>query len=273
MIAILIIAIAGSGCLEQTSIDNGDIKPENQDIPESLDQYYTAYPPEYLLKMFELSESMVGITVNIQQGDMENAAESFKTFSEDYSDNAQMVPEWQDYYNQTAVEDLGAALDAEDIPGVYKAIEEVGGTCAVCHKDTMPPVWIKYSWQDFRTVDINTPEGPLPWRQAKMMYVQAGFDGIGVNIKEGDQPGVNQSFALFESMFDNMAKACDVCHISEPRYYVSEDITGMIETMGQEINAGNLTSAEGIRQGIGAQSCHRCHVLHVPAQYAKEGGN
>ena len=43
-------------------------------------------------------------------------------------------------------------------------------------------------------------------------------------------------------------------------------------TMGKEIDAGNLTAAENIRQGIGAQSCYACHVLHMPAQFEKAAG-
>ena len=47
---------------------------------------------------------------------------------------------------------------------------------------------------------------------------------------------------------------------------------GMIDTLGQEIDAGNLTAAENLRQGIGAQSCYACHVLHMPAQFEKVAG-
>lgn len=96
-----------------------------------------------------------------------------------------------------------------------------------------------------------------------------GFDGIGVNIKNGNQSGAKQSFVLFSAMFDSLNSTCTSCHPSSPRYYVSADVRTMINKMGKEINAGNLSEAEGIRQAIGMESCYRCHVLHMPAQFAK----
>lgn len=139
----------------------------------------------------------------------------------------------------------------------------------------MPAVWNKYNWKDFRNVTISTtnPEEPqLPWAAAKMKYLVAGFDGIGVNIQQGNQAGAKKSFELFTKMFNNTKQACSSCHATERRYYVSDDIMGMIRKMGREIDAGNLTSAENIRQGIGAQSCYACHVLHLPAQFEKVAG-
>ena len=67
-----------------------------------------------------------------------------------------------------------------------------------------------------------------------------------------------------------MNATCSSCHVSAPKYYVSADVQAMISAMGQEINTGNLSAARRIQQGIGMESCYRCHVLHMPAQFAKE---
>ena len=274
---IIISLIAISGCLtdKNTEVVN---EPEDKGLPQSLDQYYQSVPPqppEYLLKMYELGGTMVGISVNIQQEDMANATKSYAAFYENYKNSAEMVPEWKDYYDNEAVERMGDALETGDIPGVFQSMGEVGAGCANCHKDTMPAVWSKYIWKDFREVMINTPnpeEPQLPWAAAKMKYLVAGFDGIGINIKQGNQAGAQQSFELFTEMFNNTKQACGACHATERTYYVSDDIMGMIDTLGQEIYAGNLTAAESIRQGIGAQSCYACHVLHMPAQFEKVAG-
>ena len=274
---IIISLIAISGCLtdKNTEVVN---EPEDKGLPQSLDQYYQSVPPqppEYLLKMYELGGTMVGISVNIQQEDMANATKSYAAFYENYKNSAEMVPEWKDYYDNEAVERMGDALETGDIPGVFQSMGEVGAGCANCHKDNMPAVWNKYIWKDFREVMINTPnpeEPQLPWAAAKMKYLVAGFDGIGINIKQGNQAGAQQSFELFTEMFNNTKQACGACHATERRYYVSDDIMGMIDTLGQEIDAGNLTAAESIRQGIGAQSCYACHVLHMPAQFEKVAG-
>lgn len=269
----LVIAIIFSLLLASTVLwmaSAGTNKSEKDGLPKSLDQHYE-YGPIYLYEMYELGESMVGITVNIQQNDMANATESFEVFAQEYENSSTMVPEWRGYYKPNDVKKMGDALDARNIPGVFEAMEEVGETCARCHVDTMSDVYNKYYWNDFRNVEIDTLEGPKPWVEAKMKYLLTGFDGIGINIKQSNQSNAERSFNLFKSMFDNMAEACGSCHDSEPRYYISDDIQTMIDDMGSNITAGNLSNAEIIRHDIG-DSCHRCHIIHIPPQYAKLDG-
>ncbi|TFH44023.1 MAG: hypothetical protein E4G94_04045 [ANME-2 cluster archaeon] len=256
------------------SANNNNMKDKG--LPQSLDKYYIepqfpGMPFEYLAEMYKLGESMMGIPVNLGQGDFVNAGNSFNEFSECYENSSKMVPEWRKYYDQKAVDELGRALADNDPDAINEAMREVGETCSDCHLDTLTPVYYKYYWGDFREVMIETPDGLMPWKVAKMYYLLMGFDGIGVNIKEGDQDGAQQSFELFDSMFDNMSANCSACHNSEPRYYVSEDIQTMIEDMGTLIYAGNLTEANGLRYGIG-DSCHKCHIVHMPPQYAKVDG-
>ncbi|MCK5217631.1 MAG: hypothetical protein KAJ93_07570 [Methanosarcinales archaeon] len=251
------------------SIENNKI--ESKALPPSLDQYYTKYPSEYLIEMYKLGESMTGISVNIQQGDMDNAVRSFEAFSRIYNDNIKLVPEWEEYYNPTAVETIGTALESDDIPAVYEALGENGITCSKCHIDTMPDVYNKYYWDDFADINITTPKGPLSFQQAKMMYLLPGFDGIGVNIKEADLTGAQQSYDQFKSMYENMSYACSSCHVSEIKYYIDEDTWILIDEMGDKINASDpvsLIAAEEIRHQIG-EGCHKCHIVHIPPQYAK----
>ncbi len=251
------------------SIENNKI--ESQALPSSLDQYYTKYPSEYLIEMYKLRESMTGISVNIQQGDMDNAVRSFEAFSRIYNDNIKLVPEWEEYYNPAAVETIGTALESDDIPAVYEALGENGITCSKCHIDTMSDVYNKYYWDDFADVNITTPEGPLSFQQAKMMYLLPGFDGIGINIKEADLTGAQQSYDQFKSMYTNMSYACSSCHVSEIKYYTDEDTWILIDEMGDKINASDpvsLIAAEEIRHQIG-EGCHKCHIIHIPPQYAK----
>ncbi len=272
-IAIIFSLLLGSTALWMASA--GTNKSENDGLPKSLDIYYEYYP-EYLYEMYELGESMVGITVNLQQGDMTNATESFKLFEQEYEDSSRMVPEWRGYYKPNEVKKLGDALDAGNVQDVYIAIGEIGETCADCHYDTMPAVYDKYYGGDFSNLEMNTPQGFLPWKEAKMKYLLGGFDGIGVYIKQNNKSAAEQSFILFEWMFDNMAAKCDgdgdkSCHSSTPRYYVSEDIQTLITDMGTNITEGNFTESERIRYEIG-DSCHRCHIIHIPAHYAKLDG-
>ncbi len=246
-----------------------DGKSEKNGLPPSLDQYYKIQPPEYLVRMFGLGESFQAIVVHTLQGDKTNASESFKVFSKNYRDSAALVPEWRKYYDQKTVDRLGASVDSGDINAVFEAVGEVGAACVKCHTENMPPVWNRYNWKDFDTLKMESPEGQIPWSAAKMKYLLAGFDGIGVNINNHNQSGAKQSFGLFRMMFDNMNSTCASCHSSAPRYYVSGDVRAMIDSMGEKIDSGNMGEALDIQRGIGMESCYRCHVLHMPAQFAK----
>ncbi len=269
MVVVVIVAIIG---LAAVLINQGNKPDTKNNLPPSLDQYYKTQPPEYLIKKFGLGESLMGVIMNSQQGDLVNAKKSFIAFSKEYKDIADMVPEWRNYYDQKPVENLGTALDSGNVSAILGAAGGVAENCGRCHTENMPAVWNHYNWKNFNNVMISTPEGQLPWPAAKMKYLVIGYDGIGVNIEKKDQTGAQQSFNLFRSMFNNMTTACSSCHATERRYYVSQDIQAMISDMGANIASGNLSRAEEIRQTIGMESCYRCHVLHMPAQFAKEGG-
>lgn len=269
---VIVIFIGGAGLLLAS---NNNSEPGKDGLPTSLDKYYKntqPQPPEYLIKMFELGESMQGIGVNIQQGDIPNAKKSYAAFYQNYKNSANMVPEWKEYYDVNAVEKMGASLDNGNIQAVFESMGQIGASCVKCHTEKMTPVWNKYNWMDFSKITMDTPnpsEPKLPWAQAKLKYMVIGFDGIGVNIKNGNQSGAKQSFVLFSAMFDSMNATCASCHPSPPGHYVGAEVRAMINKMGEEINVGNLSEAEGIRQGIGMESCYRCHVLHMPAQFAR----
>lgn len=266
---IVIFVILGAGVW---LLSNNNDKNENEELPSSLDQYYQSQPPVYLISMFQLGEAMMGIGVNVQQGDMVNAKKSYDDFSKKFKDSSNMVPEWKKFYDQGTVEKIGASLDSGNVPAVFENIGKVGAACVKCHKEKMPQVWIRYNWNDFSKLTLKTPnpeEPVLPFPAAKIKYLAFGFDGIGVNIKNNNQKGAKESFGLFKTMFDNLKGTCSSCHVSPRNYYASADIQAMIDTMGDKINSGNLTEAEGLRMGIGMESCYRCHVLHMPAQFAK----
>jgi len=267
--SIVIIVILGAGVW---MLSNNNEENENEGLPSSIDQYYQSQPPVYLTSMFDLGGAMMGIGVNLQQGNMTNAKKSYEDFLNKFENSSNMVPEWKKFYDQGAVEKIGTSLDSGDVPAVFENIGIVGAACVKCHKEKMPQVWNKYNWNNFSKLTLNTPnpdEPILPFPDAKIKYLAPGFDGIGVNIKNNNQKGAQESFGLFKTMFNNLNSTCSSCHVSPRNYYVSADIQAMIDTMGEKINSGNLSEAEGLRMRIGMESCYRCHVLHMPSQFAR----
>ncbi len=247
--------------------DNVNVKQ----LPKSLAQWYPPQKPgpEYLSKMWILGGSMMGITTNTLQGDMVNASKSFELFSNSYKESSNLVPEWRGYYDFQALNKLGEAVKSGNPDAIMQAVPEIGNTCSNCHKDQKPYVWAEYYTKDFRKVQINTPEGQMPFPDGKMKYMAVAFDGTMVNAAEGQKESTNDSFRDFKKMFYNMKDACKACHEETPRYFVSNDITDKINDTESQIASGNLGTVITNMQQIG-EGCYKCHVIHESIQRIKE---
>lgn len=240
-------------------------------LPKSLAQWYPPLKPgpEYLFKMYVLGGSMMGIVTNTLQEDKANASKSFELFSKNYKESSGLVPEWRGYYDMQALDKLGKAVKSGNRDEIMQAIPEIGDTCSSCHKDQKPYVWAEYNMKDFRKIEINTPEGPMPFPAGKMKYLVIGFDGTMVNAEEGQKESTQDSFGLFKTMFYNMTNSCNECHKQTPRYYVSNDVTDKINDTESQIAAGNFGNVIKNMQQIG-EGCYNCHVTHESIQRIKE---
>ncbi len=271
IIIILAIAIVIGFLFVQSGSGSRHDTVKAEKLPKSLAQWYPPLKPgpEYLSKMWMLGGSMMGIITNTVQGDKENASKSFELFSGNYKESSSLVPQWRGYYDMKALDKLGIAVESGDPGKIMQAVPEIGNTCSNCHKDQKPYVWATYNMKDFRTVQINTPEGPMPFPDGKMKYLAVGFDGTIVNAGEGQKESTKDSFGLFKMMFNNMKDACNECHTETPRYFVSKDITDKINDTESLIEAGNLESVITNMQQIG-EGCYKCHVIHESIQRIKE---
>ena len=212
---------------------------------------------------------MIGIVANTIQGDTINASKSFESFSRSYIESSKLVPEWGEYYDMNALNKLGDAVKSGNPGAIMQAIPVVGNSCNNCHKDQKPYVWAEYYMKDFRKIQINTPEGPMPFPAGKMKYLAVGFDGTIVNAAESQKESTNASFELFKIMFSNMRDACIQCHTENPMYFISTDVTDKIDDTESQIATGNFGAVITNMQQIG-QECYKCHVVHESIQRIKE---
>jgi len=244
-------------------------------LPKSLDKYYKGSEPEvvgneYLGEMFKLSGFLNGIIVNIQGGDFANAENSFNAFSVQYDNISKMVPRWKEYFYKGIVAEIGHDIKDHNVPETFKDIAELGEkSCDRCHRNNKGYVWANFYWRNFDTVNISTPEGPLPWPMAKAKYLAIGFDGATINLAEGKRDQANASFDLFNKMFHNLKTACSNCHDTPRYYFVSNDVMSLVDKFGDKVKSGNLTGAQVVQGQIGEQ-CMKCHIVHEPNQRIKE---
>ena len=69
-----------------------------------------------------------------------------------------------------------------------------------------------------------------------------------------------------------MKDTCEDGHgTDERKYYVDENIQTLIDEMGKALSSSPINSkAVGeLVMGIGMESCTKCHLVHIPAAYAK----
>lgn len=244
-------------------------------LPQSLDKFFNGSVPEtpgnqYTGEMFKLADPMIGITTDVHEGDFANATANFNQFKAQYQNVSKMIPKWKGYWDINLVNQLGKDLNNKNVPAVFQDVAKIGQGCAKCHGNEMPQVWAKYYWKDFDTVNVSTPEGNLSWTDAMTKYLDAGYSGIGSDIREGKQmDAINNSY-LFESMMLNFKQACNDCHKTQRYYFVSDDVMANVTQMGNYIKDGNFADAELIREKLGADVCIRCHIVHMPAQAMKD---
>ena len=244
-------------------------------LPSSLDNVYEASTPEvignaYLGEMFKMAGMMQVIAEEMQAGEFTNARNTFNAFSIQYNNVSKMVPEWKKYFDKKLVAEIGKDIDNNDVSKTLVDMGRLGeNVCAKCHRNNKPQVWAKYYWKDFRTVNVSTPAGNMSWPAAKAIFVASSFDGATINLAEGRKGAANQSAERFTSMFSNLKNACDSCHTTERKYFVSADVVVLVDQYEIEIKAGNLTGAQILQGQIGEQ-CMRCHITHEGQQRMKE---
>ncbi len=66
-------------------------------------------------------------------------------------------------------------------------------------------------------------------------------------------------------------ETCAECHDTERKYYIDTEIESMIDSIGTvlqnpSVDAGKV---QALGQGIGQESCFKCHLVHLPAAMAR----
>ncbi len=137
----------------------------------------------------------------------------------------------------------------------------------------MPGVQHKYEWPDFYSIKITDPltEQEVGFSRLKQ-YLQTNFAGIIVNVEQGQKENAQRQLQGFNARFQALKEICWTCHQAEPKYYVDDSVQALVDYMGQVLGEASIDSKkiEVLSQGIGSESCHKCHLVHSPAALSKQ---
>jgi cytochrome c556 len=244
-------------------------------LPSSLDAFFPpkAKEPIYLFRMLGLAAPMSGIIVDFMEKEPQNAIANFEKFKAQYQDVSKLVPEWTQEYSLAPVDGLGRALKTGNQEAVMKAFEQVDGVCTKCHLENMVRVQQKYHWGDFYAIKTKDPVTQEEVDGTKLMqYLDSSLTGISVDLAEGQKENARKQLHAFKMRFQTLKNVCEECHGADPRkYYVDESVQAMISGLEQTLSGPSLDSqkANSLIQGIGMESCFKCHLVHVPAAFAQ----
>ena len=264
----LTIAAFSKGDAKQTVVKN------KMELPGSLDKLYPpqAPGPVYLGEMIKLANHFSGIQTDLAEGDVENALVNFKAFADQYESVAKLVPEWESYYSVSDVSELGTALRSGDQQQIGSAFKKIGAQCHDCHSHNMTSTYQRYHWGDYDRISLNDPLSGEEISFARLMQLTAAdLDGIGNDLGQGQTEQALVHARGLGQRYQALRETCFACHDSERRYYVDDEIMGMIAEIESVVSQPGTEPAAAFKlvESIGMESCRKCHLVHVPAAFQK----
>lgn len=244
-------------------------------VPASLDALYPpqSKQPEYLMRMVRLGSLMTGAAVDLAQQDVEHAAQSFAAFKRDYLEVAALVPEWREQFPVEPVDALGEALASGDPARVGPAFGAVGAVCASCHHSSMAAVAARYHWPDANAITTTDPVSGERVGHAQFMHqLDFSLTGITHDLSQGQVDAARAHFEDFRRRFEALGETCENCHGTEERFYFTDPASSAkVEAIGAALSAENPDpgAVQGAVMEVGHNTCFRCHLVHVPAAFAK----
>jgi cytochrome c556 len=251
----------------------GDVMPAAT-LPSSLDNYYPpiAPGPIYLASMLDMAAPLSGLTADLIEEDSNNVGSNFESFKERYIKVMKLVPEWESYFPMEPVDKLAAAMKSRDPGLIMPAVDNLGESCNECHYKYMVPTHFKYHWGDFGTLTVIDPVSHTDYPYVAFKHMmETDMNAIGIDMAQGQRENAIERLTGFEQRFEALKETCYGCHDSERSYYVDGKITGMIADLRSKITEEYVDPGEvgEILQGIGEESCLKCHLVHAPAAHAK----
>jgi len=243
--------------------------------PGSLDAYFPpkAKEPVFLLRMRGMAAPMSGIIVDLMENEPQNAIANFEKFKTQYQEVSKLVPEWTQEYSLDPVDGLGRALKTGNQEAVMKAYGQLDGVCTKCHLENMARVQQKYHWGNFYAIKTKDPVTQEGVDGIKLMqYLDSSLTGISVDLAEGQTENARKQLQAFKTRFQALKSVCEECHGADPvKYYVDESVQAQISGLEQTLSGPSPDSqkANSLVQGIGMESCFKCHLVHIPAALAQ----
>ncbi len=273
------------GCSNVQTDEVDRLKKENTILkamigppPAELDSLYPplALSPLYLTEMTELGTLYSGFVVRIFEGDRSGAKVLFDSFREQYEALSEIVPQWKDDFPSQPLDELAALIEEGEPGEITVSAEKVGDICHSCHIANLPKVQQKYHWDEFSTIYLTDPlsNESTDYRRFKMS-LEMSFTGIGVELQQGQIEKAIGHFENFNRGVEQLKESCGACHDVERKYFVDAVLDELVSKIGTELQteSPDMQIIGQLSQQIVTENCLKCHLVHLPATYAKARWN
>jgi len=273
------------GCSKVQSDEIVRLKQENAFLksivdspPASLDSLYppVAPAPLYQIKMFDMATPFSGFIIKINEGDRGQAELLFDSFRDKYNELSKLVPQWEKDFPSQPLDELAALIEEGEPGNIMEAVEKVGNVCHNCHIFHLPKVQQKYHWQDLSIISLtdSITKKDIDYRQF-MMSLDMSFVGIGMELQQGQIEKARLHFENFYSNMNQLKESCFWCHDTQREYYVDEETYAFVNKLGTALQSTSpdMKLISDLSQLIGTENCIKCHLVHLPAAYAKARWN
>lgn len=242
-------------------------------LPDSLDELYPPHArgPLWLIAMLQMGTSFSGVTTDVLEGDFSNADRGYAEFRTQYGKLSELIPEWKAFLPTEPLDALGQALASRDAKTVMPAVDGVSAVCHACHVQNMTLVQQKYHWGDFQGIALTDPvSGADTTFPLFMRMLDGDLSGVTVDLAEGQPERAREHAAGLEARYATLEESCGACHDTERLYYVDSSIQNLIHQLRSVLDDPAVEGGrvQELVQGIGMESCHKCHLVHGPAALA-----
>jgi cytochrome c556 len=243
-------------------------------LPSSLDNLFPPKvdQPVFQFMMLGMGTFLSGTLVDLFENDMENALGNFEKFKTQYYAIAKTVPEWSDAFPSEPIDELNDALATGDQQIIMSSFEKVGKVCHDCHVKNMVRVQQKYHWGDFTAISVEDPVRKIEMSFSELMQaIEMNFVGINIDLEQQQMENAFMHLEGFKARFEVLEETCSACHITDRHYFVDQSVKSLIDQLEASMNKSPIDPNEimGLGQKIGYESCFKCHLVHLPAAYAK----
>lgn len=243
--------------------------------PASLEQWYKPANKRqvWLHTMFRLRRNMQAVTMYANNGDRNKLQKWVNRLVKDYTSIGEMVPEWDEKLDKTALQDLVAAADSMDMTSLARKQHKLKKSCRGCHSDFRAITALLHRGPDFSEVNLLDEEGLQEVSMGEAMEdLSTSLNQIVISLDDDRPQDALMASKRLNQQLMKLAGTCVSCHQDES---ARKNILGA----GLDADMAHLTDLVEARQKkesmravghVAVNVCARCHGIHRTMQDLRE---